>query len=289
MNEYINIFSGLIESHGFYIFGYFISILVGYITYKYLVYLCIRVIEKRRKKETLLGEFIENPYNYQINKLYFLYLQVIIFFLLTIIIPFNLIVGIDDYEKQNILLIFLFSSMIWFIISGTNLFKTLVSGFAFKVLFKIKKTVQIGDTIKVDNISGKIISIDSLYITLQTINEDHVNIPAANLWGKNWILIGGEKKGEISVIHFYIAPTASNEQLSKSEDILWGAIQASVYLDFTKPMQIYWEQKPYSIRLTARAYVTSPNIELLFKSDVTRLFLYNILKENIPLAQCDII
>jgi len=288
MNDYIDIFSGLIESHGVYVFGYFVSILIGYIIYKYCVFLYMKCVNNRRKKETLPGEFIENPYDYIKNNQYFLYLQLLIFFLLTIVIPFNLIIGMDDSGKKNFLLIILLSSILWFIISGTNLFKTVASGFAFKNFFILKKTVQIGDTIKIDTVTGKIVNIDSFYVTLQTVDEDQVNFSSANLWGKNWVLIGGKNKGEISVINFYIGTTVSTEQLQQSENFLWNAMQASVYLDFTKPMQVYWEQKPYYIQLTARAYVTSPNIELLFKSDVTRLFLDNVLEKKIPLAQCDV-
>ena len=85
-------------------------------------------------------------------------------------------------------------------------------------------------------------------------------------------------------MNFYLAPFVTVDQRQVAEDAIWDAIQASVYFDPTKPMQIYLSQNQDAIQLTAKAYVASTYNEPLFSSDVTRAFLEFAAKRKIALA-----
>ena len=87
------------------------------------------------------------------------------------------------------------------------------------------------------------------------------------------------------VIPIYLAPTINRHQLQQAEDSIWEAVQASVYFDFAKPLQIYLKQQENAIVLTMKAYVASTYNEPLFKSDITRAFLVFADTHQLPLAE----
>jgi hypothetical protein len=88
----------------------------------------------------------------------------------------------------------------------------------------------------------------------------------------------------MSVLRFYLAPHATPAQLDDSENTIWDAIQASPYLEPSRPMQIYYTQEKDAVILTAKAYVASTYDEPSFRSDVTRAFLRTVDAKRIPLA-----
>ena len=85
-------------------------------------------------------------------------------------------------------------------------------------------------------------------------------------------------------MEFRTAPFATSQQRRTAEDAIWESIQASVYSDLAHPIQIYYEQEPNAILITAKAYVSSTYREVEFKSDVTRAFLEVCSDKCIPLA-----
>ena len=91
-------------------------------------------------------------------------------------------------------------------------------------------------------------------------------------------------RSSLCVMNFYLPSSVNAQQRQTAEDAVWNAIQASVYYEPCKPMQIYLKQTPDAIQITAKAYVASTYNEPLFTSDVTRAFLDVVSQENLPLS-----
>ncbi|MBF0452625.1 MAG: mechanosensitive ion channel [Candidatus Magnetomorum sp.] len=262
----------------------YLSIIVGVLFLISLIKRMIRShIQYQRKKANLPKKVIINVSDKLENNRFFVSFQMGILFFTIVLVPF-IMMGYHPKNSKG-LLIALFSILIWLLIHGTDIFKNFLAGFAFKILTVLKSSIQIGDRATIKGVTGKILQIDSFYITLQTIDEDQVNIPTFSLWSENIISINGGASESLTVLHFYIDPCVSQEQCQTAEDIIWDAMQASVYIDFTRPMQIYLSQTPCAIQLTAKAYVASTYNELSFKSDITRAFLSLALVNKIPLSR----
>lgn len=175
--------------------------------------------------------------------------------------------------------------MLWILISGTDLSKAFLGGLAFKTVAAFKVPFQIGDRVEIKGIGGKVIALDTFYLTLQTPNDDSISVPTSTLWGDVLTSVNGGSRSSLCVMEFYLSPDVEAGQRQSAEDAIWDAIQASVYYDPTQSMQIYLTQLPHSIKLTAKAYVASTYSEPLFSSDVTRAFLDFASKNKIALAK----
>ncbi|MDJ0582190.1 mechanosensitive ion channel domain-containing protein [Crocosphaera sp.] len=172
----------------------------------------------------------------------------------------------------------------WILSNGTDLITAFIGGLAFKTVVAFKQPFQIGDRITVQDVSGKVIKFNTFFLVLQTLDHDRISIPTHTLWTE---IVSSANAGNLSslcVMNFYLASFVNAEQRQKAEDAIWDAIQASVYYDSSKPMQIYLIQTPEAIQLTAKAYVACTYNEPLFVSDVTRAFLDFVSKEKIALA-----
>ena len=267
-----------------YVIGYFIIIIIVHCSFLCISRINKIIIRNRRKKATLTHHILMNTSaNIKLEKK-FMIRHVTILLCAIILTPLFFINQYAElsYEKQG-----LFYSLILLILMimyhGTNIFKAFFTGFAFKVLTILKSTIHVGDRVTLKGITGKLTEIDSFYVTLQTIDDDLVHIPTASLWSENILNINGGEGGSLTVLNFYINPT-DIEQYKKAETAIWNSMQASVYIDFTKPMQIYISQKPFAIQLTAKAYVASTYNELSFQSDITKAFLEVAKTEKISLS-----
>ena len=127
-------------------------------------------------------------------------------------------------------------------------------------------------------------AFDSFFVTLQTPNDDQISIPTNTLWSEVLNSANAGERASLCVASFYLAPFVTKEQRDAAEDAVWEAIQASPYYTPSKPMQIYFAQKPDSIELTAKAYVASTYNEPLFTSDITRAFLDFAARTDTPLS-----
>ncbi len=173
---------------------------------------------------------------------------------------------------------------IWILFSGTDVAKNFLGGLGFKTLMAFKSPFQVGDRVTLKGIAGKVTSISTFFVTLQTLNDELINIPTSGLWSEVLTSANAGERSSLCVIDFYLAPFVTQKELQDSEDTIWNAIQASPYLDVTNPMQIFFTQTDKSIQLTAKAYVASTYNEALFKSEVTKAFLNCTALNKIPLA-----
>jgi small-conductance mechanosensitive channel len=207
-----------------------------------------------------------------------------------IIVPFILIYiagspnsDTPGKEQQGLALVFV-ALLFWVMISGTEVAKVFLSGLAFKTLTAFKNPFQVGDRVTLKGVGGKVIGIDTFFVTLQTPDDDQVSIPTASLWNETMYSVNAGDRSSLCVMNFYLAPFVTVDQRQAAEDTIWDAIQSSVYYDPTKPMQIFLSQNQDSIQLTAKSYVASTYNEPLFSSDVTRAFLEFAAKHRIALA-----
>lgn len=207
-----------------------------------------------------------------------------------LIVPFILVVIAQQFEEgdsnsgqQGVVLVFV-TLLLWLLYTGTDVAKSFLGGLAFKTLAAFKNPFQIGDRVTLKDIGGKVVDFDTFFVTLQTPNDDLISIPTASLWGETLNSTNAGDRSSLCVMQFYLAPHASPDQRQACEDAIWDAIQASVYYDPSKPMQIYLEQLPDTIQLTAKAYVALTYDEPLFTSDVTRAVLDFAADQGIALA-----
>lgn len=201
-----------------------------------------------------------------------------------LITPFVLVwITEADKDKSGLAIAFLVL-LGWVLFNGTDVIKAFLGGLAFKTIAAFKQPFQIGDRVTLKGISGKVISFDTFFVMLQTLNDDQISIPTHTLWSEVLNSANAGDRSSLCVMNFYLASFVNAEQRQKAEDAIWDAIQASVYYEPSKPMQIYLSQTPDAIQLTAKAYVASTYNEPLFASDVTRAFLDFVSKEKIALA-----
>ena len=174
--------------------------------------------------------------------------------------------------------------LVWLLFNGTDIAKAFLGGLAFKTIAAFKQPFQIGDRVTLKGISGKVVSLDTFFVVLNTPNDDQISIPTHTLWSEVLTSANAGDRSSLCVMNFYLASFVSAEQRQAAEDVIWNAIQASAYYEPSKPMQIYLTQTPEAIQLTAKAYVASTYNEPLFTSDVTRAFLDFVSKDKIALA-----
>lgn len=174
--------------------------------------------------------------------------------------------------------------LLWVLFSNAELGKAWIGGSLFKLLIGFNAPFQVGDRVTLLGHSGKVIEIGSFLIKLQTPDDDLVSLPTSRLWSEPLVSANAGDRASLCVIEFYLSPMATTLQREQAEDLIWDSAQASVYFDFTKPLQIYLSQTEYAIVMKLKAYVASTYNEALFKSDITRAFLAGAGKNEIPLA-----
>ncbi len=201
-----------------------------------------------------------------------------------IIVPFVLVWITDCGKEKNGLAITFLVLLGWILFNGTDVVKAFLGGLAFKTIAAFKQPFQIGDRVTLKGISGKVVSFDTFFMMLQTLNDDQISIPTYTLWSEVLTSANAGDRSSLCVMNFYLASFISAEQRQAAENVIWDAIQASVYYEPSKPMQIYLVQTPEAIQLTAKAYVASTYNEPLFTSDVTRAFLDFVSQQEIALA-----
>lgn len=209
--------------------------------------------------------------------------QALVLILPLIILPFVLaaiakLLGMPPIPAKGLLFTFLVF-LGWLAFSGTDLAKATIGGIAFRTVMTLSNTVQVGDRVTIKGHSGKLVDVGIFYLTLVTVDDDKVCLPTNSLWGESLVSANDGDRSSLCVISFYLSPSVSSEQLQAAEDAIWDAIQASNYFEPTKPMQIYFQQHPQYIELTAKSYVASTYNEPLFRSEITRGFL-DFIKEN---------
>lgn len=202
------------------------------------------------------------------------------------IVPFVLVWITDSEPDQNDLsLSFLLLLGLGYILYGsTDVFKAFLGGLSFKTLAAFTHPFQIGDRVTLKGMNGKVVRFDTFFVVLRTFNDDQISIPTHTLWSEILTSANAGNRSSLCVMNFYLASFISAEQRQAAEDAIWDAIQASVYYESSKPMQIYLTQTPEAIQLTAKAYVASTYNEPLFTSDVTRAFLDFVSQQEIALA-----
>lgn len=187
-------------------------------------------------------------------------------------------------KVQGGLLVVFIAILVWLLLQGTDLAKAFLGGLAFKTVVAFQRSMQVGDRVTLKGHSGKVLKIGTFFVTLQTPDEDLINIPSRELWSEVLVSANAGERSSLCVMHFFLAPFVTKQERQQAEDTVWNAIQASPYCEATMPMQIYLSQGTDTICLTAKAYVTSTYDEPLFKSDVTRAFLDIAADTGIPLA-----
>ena len=263
---------------------YFAIVISSQIVYGIVVYFIRRNTRTRRRNQGLPEELLINNAEKLASRRVAALLQSAILLASILLTPFILVwITKSHTDKSGLAIAFvvLLGSMLF---NGTDVVKAFLGGLAFKTLATFKQPFQIGDRVTLKNISGKVISFDTFFVVLQTLNDDRISIPTHTLWCEVLTSTNAGDRSSLCVMNFYLASFVDAGQRQKAEDAIWDAIQASVYYDPSKPMQIYLAQTSEAIQLTAKAYVASTYNEPLFISDVTRTFLNFVSKENIALA-----
>jgi small-conductance mechanosensitive channel len=214
-------------------------------------------------------------------------IQSLVFILAVIVAPFMIgvfLLGENQEELRQGLALAFVGMLVWSLTTGTDVAKAFLSGLSFRTLVAFRKPIQVGDRVTLQQYSGKVLSIGTFFVMLQTENDDLISIPTHSLWSSVLISANAGERYSLCVMEFYLAPFATQTQRQQAEDIIWDAIQASPYLEISQPMQIYMSQSPQMLQLTAKAYVASTYNEFLFKSDVTTAFLNHAAEKGLPLS-----
>ena len=263
--------------------AYYILIVVSV---QVLLNLCLwnwhRWIAQRRLKAGLPGDIIMDHAERLSRVRLEAGLQAGLLLITVFVVPFVLLWGFPG-DKSALLTVFV-AMLVWLVLQGTDVAKAFLGGLAFKTLVAIQPPVQVGDRVTLKGQSGKVVNIGTFFVTLETPDDDLVNIPTRQLWSEVLVSANAGARSSLCVMRFYLAPFVTIEQRRRAEDTIWDSMQASPYCEVAKPMQIYLLQTPTSICLTAKAYVTSTYDEPLFTSDVTRAFLDTMAAKCIPLA-----
>lgn len=263
----------------------YLGIVIGsQIIYGFCKYLRKKRISQRRKAQGLPDSILINhTKNLAFRRLDAL-VQSGLLLASIVIMPFVLVWIGDSNTDQRGLAVAFFLLLAWIIFNSTDVVKAFLGGLSFKTIAAFKQPFQIGDRVMVRGIQGKVICFDAFFVVLQTLNDDRISIPTHTLWSEVLSSVNAGNRSSLCVMNFYLASFITAKQRQAAEDAIWDAIQASVYYEPSKPMQIYLTQTPDAIQLTAKAYVASTYNEPLFTSDVTRAFLDFVSQQKIALA-----
>ncbi len=263
----------------------YLGIVIGsQVIYGLWNYLRQRIISQRRKAQGLPDRILINHAENLADRRLDALVQNGLLLASIIIVPFVLVWIRDSNTDQRGLAIAFLLLLGWIIFHGTNVVKAFLGGLSFKTITAFKQPFQIGDRVTLKGMQGKVISFDAFFVVLQTLNNDRISIPTHTLWSEVLTSANAGNRSSLCVMNFYLASFVTAEQRQAAEDAIWDAIQASVYYEPSKPMQIYLTQTPDAIQLTAKAYVASTYNEPLFTSDVTRAFLDFVSQQEIALA-----
>lgn len=186
-------------------------------------------------------------------------------------------------EEWEGLILVLLGLVLWILWSGTDVAKAFLSGLAFKTLVAVKCPLQVGDRLTVHGHTGKVTGIGIFYVTLRLGGGDLVSIPTQGLWSEVLISKNAGQRSSLCVMTYFLSPRVTQSQRQAAEDAVWEAMQASPYVDPSRPMRVYISQHARSIVLTAKAFVALTYNQALFESDVARAFLDRCAAEGIPL------
>ncbi|MDJ0729675.1 MAG: mechanosensitive ion channel [Crocosphaera sp.] len=263
----------------------YIAIVIGsQILYGIWDYWKQRNIQQRRRHQGLSEEVLINQTERLASRRFSALLQSGLLLASIFLTPFVLVwITPLDQDKNGLAIAFLVLFG-WILFNGTDVIKAFLTGLAFKTIAAFKQPFQVGDWVSLKGISGKVVRFNTFFVVLQTVNDDQISIPTHTLWNEVLISANGGDRSSLCVMNFYLGCFVNAQQRQKAEDAIWNAIQASVYYEPSKPMQIYLSQTSEAIQLTAKAYVASTYNEPLFVSDVTRAFLDFVSQEKIPLA-----
>lgn len=186
-------------------------------------------------------------------------------------------------EEREGLIIVLLGFVLWLLWSGTDVGKAFLGGLAFKTLVAVKHPIQVGDRVTLKGITGKLTDLGVFFVQLRVGGGNLVSIPTTGLWRETLVSLNAGGRSSRCVMGFFLSPIVTREQRQQAEDALWDAMQASPYLEPSKPIQVLVSQQTHAIVLTAKAFVASTYNQTVFESDVARAFLDRCAEEEIPL------
>ena len=192
--------------------------------------------------------------------------------------PFLLSVAVPLLENQSnstasrlgLMLAFaaLITTLLW---SAKGPLRGLVGGLAFRVLAVSATPFEIGDRITIKGISGKVIGLSTFLLELETAGGKRVSLPTHLLWNE-MVVSEGDRAAQCETV-LYLPVEASTSQSRTAEAFLLELVQSSVYLEPSKPVQIYFESGTQALKLTAVAYAVSAGHTRSLTSEVTKGFL----------------
>ncbi|KZN62191.1 mechanosensitive ion channel domain-containing protein [Pseudoalteromonas luteoviolacea] len=191
--------------------------------------------------------------------------------------------GIIDSLTISFLLMFF-----WLTFVGTDALKSLLSGFAFKVLAGFKKTIQVGDVMQIADCKGELISLDSFHTQLKQANGYVVTFPTAEMWHRRFACATEGTASSPCEIPFFLASSIGADKLQRFERRLWNELQNSRYVDLSEPIKIHFMQNKDCIEVNALVHVALARNESVFKSELYRAVLLICALEKISLSSCEL-
>ncbi|OCQ23079.1 hypothetical protein A7985_03760 [Pseudoalteromonas luteoviolacea] len=176
----------------------------------------------------------------------------------------------------------------WLTFVGTDALKSLLSGFAFKVLTGFNKTVQVGDVMKIAECKGELISLDSFHTKLKQSNGYVVTFPTADMWHMQFSCATAGSANSPCEIPFFLASYLDADKLQRFERRLWNELQNSRYVDLSEPIKIHFKQNKENIEISALVHVALARNESVFKSELYRAMLLICAKEHISLSNSEL-
>ena len=249
-----------------------------------------RKIATAREKQGLTLEIITGP-DTQLDQLQKqTWIVSVLFLCVAVMLPFLLAFcpGVDPEAKAGLAATFA-ALMVWVLVSATDIAKSFLGGLAFKIVNPLNPAFQLNDRVSLKGYSGKVVDIGIFHVRLNTADDDQVCIPTMSLWNEVLVSANAGSRSSLCVMEFYLAPDTDRTRRKLAEDIIWDAVQTSVYFEPAHPLQIYCVQKPQAIVLQAKAYVASTYKEPDFKSEVTNTVLDQLNAKRIHLAGASII
>lgn len=191
-------------------------------------------------------------------------------------------------EEKEAMVLVLLGLVLWLLWSGTNVARAFLGGLAFKTLVAVKHPLQVGDRVTLKGVTGKLTDIGIFFVVIRVGGGNLVSIPTDGLWSEVLVSLNAGGRSSRCVMHHYLSPAVTREQRQAAEDALWDAMQASPYLEPSRPIQVLISQRTRVIVLTAKAFAASTYEAPRFESDVARAFLDRCADEGIPLpSPCD--